>query len=114
MAGPQRKTYYVYLLASLSRVLYVGMTSDLERRLAQHRRGVDPAAFTRRYRVTRLVYVEAHGEASAAVARERSLKGWRRTRKVALIEARNPGWHDLAPEVTGASHRAGHPARQAA
>jgi len=99
MAVRRRKTYYVYILASLSRVLYVGCTSDLVRRLAQHRSGVKPEAFTHRYRVTRLVHVEVYEDAYAAVCRERQLKGWTRARKVALLEAANAGWRDLGTAV---------------
>jgi putative endonuclease len=109
MAGRPRKTYYVYLLASLSRVLYVGCTSDLARRLAQHRGGVWLGSFTHRYRVTRLVHVEVYGAPYDAVTRERQLKGWTRARKVALIEATNAGWHDLSADDD--TRREGGPSR---
>ena len=91
------RTYWVYVLASRSRVLYVGFTSDLARRVAEHRTHHYPGAFTGRYRVARLVYAEPYPTASEAFRRERQLKGWRRSRKVALVEAANPGWHDLLP-----------------
>lgn len=90
-------TYHVYILTNRSGTLYVGMTSDMEVRLAQHRAGVYPKAFTKRYAMDRLIYVETFGEARDAVQRERQLKGWRREKKVALINAANPDWHDLAP-----------------
>jgi putative endonuclease len=88
-------SYYVYILASLSRVLYIGSTSDLSRRIHQHLQGTF-AGFTKRYRVTRLVWWEETPNSRAAVAREREIKAWRREKKIQLIEASNPGWHDLA------------------
>ena len=89
------KTFHVYILASRSRVLYIGVTSDLMARLHQHRTHAVPG-FTTRYRVTRLVHLEETGDAHAAIAREKQLKGWRRSKKIALIEAENPSWEDLA------------------
>jgi len=90
------KTYWVYILTNRSGTLYVGMTSNLERRIAEHRAGHYPNAFTERYAIDRLIYVERYTEARDAVQRERQLKGWRRTKKVALINAVNPSWRDLA------------------
>jgi putative endonuclease len=90
------RTYYVYILASPSRVLYVGVTNDLTRRLAEHRSGV-ASAFTRRYLVRRLVHVETASDPRDAIARETQLKRWTRRKKVALIEESNPTWKDLAP-----------------
>lgn len=88
--------WHVYLLASRKDgVLYVGVTNDLARRLAQHRRG-DHGGFTGRYHVRRLVYVEAFGDPYHAIAREKQLKRWRRAWKVALIERENPDWGDLS------------------
>ena len=97
----QRKTYHVYILTNRSGTLYIGMTSELKGRLAQHREGVFPKAFTKRYRMDRLVYVEEFSEARDAVQRERQLKGWTRRKKVVLINAVNPGWQDLAPQAGG-------------
>ena len=88
------RTHHVYILASAGRVLYVGSTSNLTRRLAEHRAGKF-RGFTKRYNVTRLVYFETTTSAPAAVARERQLKGWRRSRKLALVESTNPKWRDL-------------------
>ena len=89
------KTFYVYLLASQTRTLYVGVTSNLVRRVGQHR-GLRVRGFTSRYRVTRLVHFESTSNALAAIAREKEIKGWSRNKKVNLIEAANPGWEDLA------------------
>ena len=87
----------VYVLASERfGTLYIGVTGNLIRRLAQHREGRLPG-FTSRYRVKRLVYYEMLGDMERAIARETQLKNWRRDWKVALIEAVNPDWHDLAP-----------------
>ena len=88
--------YYVYLMASHSRCLYVGVTNDLLRRVWQHKTGAVPG-YTRRYRVTRLVYFEQTNNPYAAITREKQLKRWPRSRKIRLIEAQNSGWLDLAP-----------------
>src|ERR1041384_1708619 len=88
------RTYYVYIMASRSRVLYVGVTNDLARRVSEHKRGRN-AGFTSRYRVTRLVYFEEFADVRDAIAREKAIKGWRRSRQGALIEGRNPSWNDL-------------------
>ena len=86
--------YYVYILTNRSRTLYVGVTNNLERRLAQHRTA--PAtAFSGRYRLDILVYFEEHRYILNAIAREKQLKGWRRERKIALINSLNPKWLDL-------------------
>lgn len=87
-------TYCVYIMASRSRVLYVGVTNDLARRVEEHKRGLT-SGFTSRYRVNRLVYFEEFDSICAAIAREKELKGWRRSRKLELVQKRNPGWHDL-------------------
>ena len=89
------RTYYVYIMASRSRVLYTGVTNDLVRRVDEHKRGLTPG-FTSRYRVSRLVYFEAFGDVRDAIAREKQLKGWVRSRKIRLIEQKNPTWEDLA------------------
>lgn len=90
--------YYVYILASVSRTLYIGVTNDLRRRVYQHKAGTI-AGFTARYKVNRLVYFEPAETPEAAIAREKQLKGWVRRRKVALIEAENPEWDDLADRI---------------
>src|SRR5207302_9037179 len=94
------KLYYVYVLASLRRILYIGITGDLEKRLAYHRSFENQNAFTSRYGITRLVYVEEFTDPNQAIAREKQLKGWRRAKKVRLIEQTNRDWLDLAPPPT--------------
>ena len=93
-AMPDR-CYYTYIVASRSHTLYIGVTGDIERRIAEHknraRRG-----FTASYRCNRLVWFERYDSPGAAIAREKELKGWRRARKIALIEHENPTWVDLS------------------
>src|SRR2546423_6570309 len=89
------RTYFVYLMASRSRVLYVGVTNDLTRRASEHKRGLT-AGFTSRYHITRLVYFEELADIRDAIVREKESQGWVRSRKLAMIERRNPTWEDLA------------------
>jgi putative endonuclease len=89
--------FFVYILASKSRVLYTGVTSNLIRRIYEHRTGGFPG-FTRRYAVTRLVHYEQTPNVAAAVAREREIKRWSRAKKLRLIESANAGWADLAAD----------------
>ena len=91
------RTYYVYLLASRSRVLYTGVTNNLERRVREHRLG-EQEGFTKKYRVHRLVLFECFRDPRSAIAREKEIKAWRREKKVAMIEAENPTWEDLAAD----------------
>jgi putative endonuclease len=86
---------FVYILASKTRVIYVGVTNDLVRRIWEHRSGA-VAGFTRRYGVDRLVYYEACVDPAGAISREKQIKGWARVKKVAMIESLNPAWNDLA------------------
>ena len=89
------RCYCVYIMASRSRVLYVGVTNDIVRRVDEHKRGLVPS-FTSKYHITRLVYFERFADVRDAVAREKEIKGWVRARKIRLIEERNPTWEDLA------------------
>ena len=86
---------YVYILASHSRVLYTGITRDLRRRMYQHKHGLIPG-FTAEYAVNQLVYFESATHIRAAIERERQIKGWRREKKLRLIESVNAGWLDLS------------------
>ncbi len=93
--------YWVYMMASPWRVLYIGVTRDLQRRVAEHRLGSTPG-FSARYKTRKLVWFE-HGTCiDAALAREKQLKGWSRRRKLALVDSINPTWQDLAPASPGA------------
>ena len=88
--------YYVYILSnSLNTVIYTGVTNDLIRRVYEHKHHVDPNSFTAKYHVTKLVYYEATGDVRSAIEREKQLKGWRRSKKNALIRCMNPNWADL-------------------
>ena len=98
------KTYYVYILASKSRNLYTGITSNLERRVLQHRRK-SLGGFTARYNVNRLVYYETFGEVLDAIAREKHIKGLLRTKKIALIQSANRDWKDLNDGWYGGKER---------
>jgi len=92
---------YVYLLASRKEgTLYLGVTKDLIRRVAEHKQRVLPG-FTKRYDVRRLVWFETYDAPIEAITREKEIKMWRRDWKVALIEKENPDWRDLYPEITG-------------
>jgi putative endonuclease len=92
--------YAVYILAShRNGTLYSGITSDLVRRMEQHKSLAVPG-FTRKYNVTTLVYVERYADVNAAVAREKQLKSWNQAWKLKLIERSNPTWADLDPTAS--------------
>jgi len=91
------KQYYVYILTNKSRTLYVGVTSDLQRRVWQHKEKL-VEGFTKKYNITMLVYYEVTNDVHAALAREKQIKGWRRSKKIALIESVNPQWKDLSAD----------------
>ena len=88
------RQFFVYILSSHSRRLYVGVTNNLERRIWEHRHGAH--GFTTRYRMNRLVHFESTENVIGAIAREKQIKGWVRAKKCALIEQTNPFWIDLA------------------
>jgi putative endonuclease len=89
------ENYYCYIMASRSRTIYVGMTGDLHARVFQHK-WREHDGFTARYNCDRLVWFEAFREVGEAILREKELKGWRREKKLALINGTNPAWVDLA------------------
>ena len=90
--------FVVYILASRSKVLYIGITSKLKDRVWQHRTKV-VRGFTAKYNVERLVHFETFNDPFRAIEREKQLKGWRRSRKIQLIEAANPQWRDLYEDI---------------
>ena len=90
--------YHVYILSSRTRVLYTGVTSRLAARIDEHKRHVVDG-FTKRYNVDRLVYVEAYDDPITANAREKQIKAYRRSKRVALIESTNAEWRDLSTEI---------------
>ena len=87
--------YFVYIMVSHSRVLYTGVTNDLERRVSEHKQHLIPG-FTDKYNVVRLVHFEETSNVLDAIAREKEIKGWRRSKKIALVESENPVWRDLS------------------
>ena len=91
------RSYFVYIVASISRTMYIGMTNDLGRRVNEHRTRETPG-FTSTYHVDRLVWFEEFADPAAAISREKQLKSWRRAKKIKLIESMNPSWDDLSSE----------------
>lgn len=91
------RIFYVYILASDTRVLYTGVTNDLARRLAEHR-ALKPGSFSTRHRTTKLVYFEMGSGARQAIQREKQIKHWTRLQRIALIERNNPDWEDLSKD----------------
>ena len=89
------KKYYVYIMSNKAHRLYIGVTSTIESRVFQHKNKV-LGGFTSRYNFDRLAYFEVFSNVHSAIAREKQIKGWTRAKKVALIEAQNPWWHDLS------------------
>jgi putative endonuclease len=90
--------YYVYIVTNKHcTTLYIGMTNDLGRRIIEHKNS-ERAGFTQRYQLNRLVWFEYFRDVNAAIAREKKLKGWLRSKKIALIEKQNPRWFDLSAD----------------
>ena len=96
------KQYYVYIMTNKSRTLYTGVTNDLERRVYEHKQKTIEG-FTSKYNITMLVYYESTDDIRQAIAREKQIKGWLRSKKIALIESRNPNWADLSQDWYGDS-----------
>lgn len=95
------RSYYIYILASkIGGTLYIGVTNDLIRRVAEHKSKLIES-FTEQYDVVRLVYFEQFDDPENAIRREKRLKKWKRAWKIALIEKDNPDWNDLYPEIAG-------------
>jgi len=87
--------YFTYIVASRSHTLYIGVTGDLQRRIFEHK-WKEHDAFTELYNCDRLVWFETYQDILNAIAREKQLKGWRRERRIVLIEKTNPAWVDLS------------------
>ena len=92
--------YSVYIMTNRSRTLYTGVTNDLQRRVYEHRQKMG-SKFTSKYNITRLAYYENYSDIRDAIAREKQIKGWRRAKKIALIESTNPEWQDLSADWYG-------------
>ena len=91
------KSYYVYIMTNKSRTLYTGVTNNLERRVYEHKHKL-VAGFTSKYNITKLVHYEETNDVQEALVREKQIKGWLRSKKIALIESENPEWKDLSLE----------------
>jgi putative endonuclease len=91
----KHRDYFCYIMASKGRTLYAGMTSDLERRVYEHKHKLTPG-FTNMYNVDRLVHIEVFSDVRDAIGREKEIKRWSRSKKVVLIERNNPTWRDLS------------------
>jgi putative endonuclease len=94
------RQYYVYIMTNATRTLYIGVTNDLVRRVYEHKQKLADG-FTKKYNITMLMYYEETTDVESAIAREKQLKGWRRSRKIELIEGFNPQWKDLSLEWYG-------------
>lgn len=92
------KTFYVYIMASKTGTLYIGMTNELARRVTEHKQGLIEG-FTKKYKCHELVYYEYGESPSGAIEREKQLKKWNRTKKGILISQLNPTWKDLSDEI---------------
>ena len=94
--------YYVYILANNTNVaVYIGVTNDLVRRVYEHKHKLDSESFTSQYGIHKLVYFEQTQDVRSALEREKQLKGWRRSKKNALVTSMNPEWKDLYPDLLG-------------
>jgi putative endonuclease len=91
------KTFYVYIMSSESGTLYVGMTSDIKRRVYEHRNHLIPG-FTDKYNIDKLLYFESISDAASAINSEKQIKTWRREKKVSLIDSINAAWNDLSTD----------------
>jgi putative endonuclease len=93
------RQYYVYVLTNrTNKVLYVGVTNDLERRIFQHKNKL-MEGFTKKYNLNKLIYYEVTQDANSAIEREKQLKNWHRDREINLIDSFNPTWKDLATDL---------------
>jgi putative endonuclease len=90
------RTYCVYIMTNMHRTLYAGVTNNLWRRVREHKEKRNPDSFTSRYDLTQLAYFEEYQYVLDAIASEKQIKGWLRSKKIALIEEMNPEWKDLS------------------
>lgn len=93
----KQRNFYVYIMTNRSRTLYTGMTNNLERRVYEHKNHITPG-FTSKYNIDRLAYYETTNDVHVAIEREKQIKGWRREKKIALIESTNAEWRDLSED----------------
>jgi len=89
--------YFVYIMANKGKMIYTGVTNNIERRVFEHKNSLTDG-YTKKYQINKLVHCEMTDDVSAAISREKQIKGWLRKKKVALIESVNPKWEDLAKD----------------
>ena len=89
------KQYYVYIMTNRSGTLYIGVTNNIKQRVLQHKNKLIEG-FTKKYNIDRLIYVETFRDVNSAIAREKTIKGWLRKKKIELIKVANPDWKDLS------------------
>jgi len=89
--------YYIYIMTNRSKTLYVGITRDIIKRVFQHKSKLVPG-FTKKYNISKLVYYDVTSDINSALKREKQIKGWLRSKKIALIESLNPDWNDLSED----------------
>jgi putative endonuclease len=100
LGAKMKKKFNVYIMTNHSKTLYTGVTNDLLRRVSEHKQKRIPG-FTSKYNITQLVYYEECDDVRNAILREKQIKGWLRSKKIALIEAMNPNWEDLRSKWFG-------------
>jgi len=91
------RQYYVYIMTNKSGTLYVGVTNNIKKRVYEHKNKL-VEGFTKKYNINRLLYFETFGDIYSAIAREKTIKGWLRRKKIALVRTINPGWTDLSED----------------
>ncbi len=89
--------YHVYVMTNKSGTLYTGITNNIRKRVYEHKNKLIPG-FTKKYNISRLIYFETFGDVYSAIAREKTIKGWLRKKKIELIRKTNPDWKDLAED----------------
>jgi putative endonuclease len=92
-----KNQYYVYIMTNKSGTLYTGMTNNIKQRVFAHKHKL-VEGFTKKYNIDRLLYIESFGDVNSAIAREKTIKGWLRTKKLELIKTTNPDWKDLSED----------------
>jgi len=92
--------YYVYIMTNKSGTLYTGLTNNIKERVFQHKNKL-VEGFTKKYNINKLIYFETFGDIYSAIAREKTIKGWLRKKKVELIKTTNPDWEDLSQDWYG-------------
>jgi putative endonuclease len=93
----QSKQYFVYIMTNKSGTLYTGVTNNLIQRVCQHKNKLIDG-FTKKYNIQNLIYFEIFSDVTSAIAREKTIKGWLRKKKIALINSTNPQWNDLSKD----------------